>query len=176
MCLDRGVKNVLPPFDELNKNNSVSESSSQKNVDGFSNLKSSDQDNIDDNKDLKVFKSEAPDHPIEQKQQNIVDKSDEKGSTFVDKSSQIMNCSSKTSKDKRKRSRKGRCKKKSMAEILAVAKHCSSDEIDRINQFSYAGAEINNNEEDCHNQTATTDENISNFELTNNKSSYKKDE
>jgi len=42
--------------------------------------------------------------------------------------------SSKAMKDKC-RKRKGRCKKRSMVDILAVARHCTLEEIHRINKF-----------------------------------------
>lgn len=48
--------------------------------------------------------------------------------------------SSKAMKDKC-RKRKGRCKKRSMVDILAVARHCSLEEIHRINKFCYTSTE-----------------------------------
>ncbi|XP_028759548.1 uncharacterized protein LOC114718417 [Neltuma alba] len=155
MCLDRGLRNVLPPFG-LHNNNSVCESSHN----GIPNLNDSCDQDYDD-KNVRVLKFESPDHhPLELKKQNIINHSDsgflsneerskammtslqEEGTIpppdCFKNSSQVLNCSSKPSgKLDRRRRRKGRCKKRSMADILAVAKHCTSEEIYRINQFSY---------------------------------------
>ncbi|KAI9115085.1 hypothetical protein K1719_014098 [Acacia pycnantha] len=165
MCLDRGLRNVLPPFglSSSNNNNSVSESSSHNN-NGIiiPNLNDPCDDEVhDDDKNVEFLKSESPHHQhvlLEQKEQNIVNLSDsgllsnnehrskaiqEDGmispADLVNQSSQIIvKCSSKSSGKLDRRRRKGRCKKRSMADILAKAKHCTLEEINRIKQFSYA--------------------------------------
>ncbi|KAI9114884.1 hypothetical protein K1719_013897 [Acacia pycnantha] len=166
MCLDRGLRNVLPPFglSRSNKNNSVSESSSLNN-NGIirPNLNDPcDDEDYDDHQNVGFLKSELPHHHqvlLEQKkEQNIVSLSDsgllsnnehrskaiqEDGmispADWVNQGSQIIGkCSSKSSGKLDRRRRTGRCKKRSMADILAEAKHCTLEEINRINQFSYA--------------------------------------
>ncbi|CAJ2631109.1 unnamed protein product [Trifolium pratense] len=131
MCLNHGLKDVLPPFESLK-------------VKGcFSNLVNYSQ-NDHDSKELAEFcKTESvQQHVIEQNQQNIKNECDfnvshgevsykkvtkeyEWPSTFTLNQSSIhvhKILPSKLMKDKRKR-RKGRCKKRSMVDILAVARH-----------------------------------------------------
>ncbi|KAK4266567.1 hypothetical protein QN277_027464 [Acacia crassicarpa] len=166
MCLDLGLRNVLPPFglSSSNNNNSVSESSSHNN-NGIiiPNLNDPcDDEDYDDDKNVGFLKSESPHHRhvlLEQmKEQNIVNLSDsgllsnnEHRSKAIQEDGMIspadwvnhqiiVRCSSKSSGKLDRRRRKGRCKKRSMADILAEAKHCTLEEINRINQFSYAAA------------------------------------
>ncbi|KAF7837076.1 uncharacterized protein G2W53_005558 [Senna tora] len=115
MCVDHGVRNVLPPFGPLAD---------------------------EDDKNVLVSKSEAlPDD--DQKQQNIIKREDdptaglfskeERSKVMITSQEEGIWCNSR--KDKRRR--RGKCKKRSMLEILAVAKRSTSEEINRINHFSY---------------------------------------
>lgn len=165
MCLDRGLRNVLPPF--VQRSNDLVSESSHNDLPNL-NIAPCDQDY--DAKNVRVFKPESsPEHhydPLELKKQNITNHSDsglfsnkeERSKAMmsslqevgvisvsprvcVEKSSQMLNFSSKSAKLDRRRRRKGRCKKRSMADILAVAKHCTLEEIYRVNLFSYTATE-----------------------------------
>nr|KYP47076.1 hypothetical protein KK1_031306 [Cajanus cajan] len=175
LCLKHGLKEVLPPFGP--------KISLAEPLKGCSNFMHSPNDNI---KEADSCKAEVPrlidDHP-----QHIKNECDHKftdpfssheegylhkciisanlskpadtctlqSSTHVHKSLPPI---SKSVKDKRRR-RRGRCKKRSMVDILAVARHSTLEEIHRINQFCYAETVI----ERCH-QTVPY-ENVSKSEL-----------
>lgn len=185
MCLSHGLKNVLPPFGLHNELVSEESSASHNGI-ILPNLNDpcSDQDYGDnDDKNVRVLKSESlPGHhhhdPIEpMKKQNIMNLGDSGLLKFnneeiskammktnstpecVKKSSQEVKCSSGMLLDRR-RTRKGRCKKRSLAEILAEARHCSLEEINGMYQFSYAPlGNIIDQGYYCHDETLPLDEN-----------------
>ncbi|XP_027365485.1 uncharacterized protein LOC113872262 [Abrus precatorius] len=152
MCLKHGLRDVLPP---LGRQTSLPEP-----LKGCSNL----MDSRNDSKEADFCKPEVP-HIIDDHKRNIKNECDykvtnhitsshEEGnqhscnvsanlsqptdtySTHVHKSTPLFP-SCKAVKDKRRR-RKGRCKKRSMVDILAVARHCTLEEIYRMNKFCYA--------------------------------------
>lgn len=162
ICLNHGLKDILPPFESLK---------------GCSKLLQHSR-NDHDTKNLAEFckTKSVQQHVIKQNQHNIKNECDllshgGEGSyklvTKESSSKHVSNCSdyvklsgsadhmfnlpsssihghkrlpslvsSKATKDKC-RKRKGRCKKRSMVDILAVARHCTLEEIRRINKFCY---------------------------------------
>ncbi|KAI4334847.1 hypothetical protein L6164_013556 [Bauhinia variegata] len=166
LCLNHGLKDVLPPIELPTK---FAES-----IKDSSNL-----DCCQDGNNAYICKVEKP-YLIEQ-QQNIkseldfssneerskVTSRDEEGSpqncnvfsfvspeadTFTKPSSGLIHkgmqrLSSCKRKKHKWRRRKGKfCKKKSMTEILAAAKHCTLEDLQRINELCYIGTGI----EACH--------------------------
>ncbi|TKY50602.1 hypothetical protein E2542_SST22106 [Spatholobus suberectus] len=154
LCLKHGLKEVLPPF---RRQILVAEP-----LKGCSNLMHSQNDN---NKEADFCKAEVPhliddqppnikneggykvtNHPSSYEERNQhncsnisanlsqpADTSTLQSSTHVHKSLPSF----KAVKDKRRR-RRGRCKKRSMVDILAVARHSTLEEIHRMNKFCYA--------------------------------------
>ncbi|RDX89201.1 hypothetical protein CR513_29098, partial [Mucuna pruriens] len=152
LCLKHGIKEVLPPM------------RCQKQLKGCSNMMHSQNDNT---KEADSCKAEVP-HVIDEHSQNIKNECDYKvtnhlssheegnqhncGTISANLSQPADTCTlptsthvHKTVKDKRRR-RKGRCKKRSMVDILAVARHSTLEEIHRMNKFYYAETVI----EGCH--------------------------
>lgn len=160
LCFKHGIKEVLPPF---GRKFSLAEI-----FEGCSNLMYSQNDN---NKEADSCKAEVPhviddqpksfknecdykvtNHPSSHEEGNQhncsvsanlsqpADKCTLQSSTHVHRSSLVLS-SSKAVKDRRRR-RKGRCKKRSMEDILAVARHTTLEEIHRMNKFFYADTVI----------------------------------
>ncbi|TKY50603.1 hypothetical protein E2542_SST22107 [Spatholobus suberectus] len=155
LCLKHGLKEALPPF---RRQTLLAEP-----LKGCSNLIHSRDDN---NKEADSCKAEVP-HLIDDHPQNVKNECDYKvtnhpssheegnqhncsisanlsqpadtctlpSSTHVHKSSSLLP-SFKAVKDRRRR-RRGRCKKRSMADILAIARHSTLEEIHRMNKFCY---------------------------------------
>ncbi|RDX88063.1 hypothetical protein CR513_30394, partial [Mucuna pruriens] len=163
LCLKHGIKEVLPPM------------RCQKQLKGCSNLMHSQNDNT---KEADSCKAEVP-HVIDEHSQ-IKNECDYKvtnhlssheegnqhncGTISANLSQPADTCTlptsthvHKTVRDKRRR-RKGRCKKRFMVDILAVARHSTLEEIHRMNKFYYAETVI----EGCH-QTVPC-ENISKYD------------
>ncbi|KAL2323864.1 hypothetical protein Fmac_022922 [Flemingia macrophylla] len=150
LCLKHGLKEVLPPF--------VTKNSLAEPLKGCSNLTYSRND---DSQEVDSCKAEVPDF-IDDHLQCIKNECDckvanpfssheegnqHKGIISANLSQPAEACTfqsstnvykslppSKAVKDKRRR-RRGRCKKRSMVDILAVARHSTLEEIHRINQF-----------------------------------------
>lgn len=136
MCVNQGItiKDVLPPMPLAEPLN------------GCSNLMHLG----DVSKDSNFCKAEVPhliEHPQNIKNEchllsngeryKVTDHNQDSPSSpnHVHMSSPTL-ASFKAMKDKRKRGR-GRCKKRSMVDILATARHCTLEEINKMNQFCY---------------------------------------
>lgn len=137
MCLNQGItiKDVLPPMPLAEPLN------------GCSNLMHLG----DDSKDANICKAEVPhlsEHPQNIKDEchllsngeryKVTDHNRDSPSSpnHVDKSSPTL-ASFKAMKDHKRKRGRGRCKKRSMVDILATARHCTLEEINKMNQFSY---------------------------------------
>ncbi|KAG4911331.1 hypothetical protein JHK87_057447 [Glycine soja] len=164
LCLNQGLKEVLPPFER--------QASPAESVQGCSNLMQSLDDNV---KEADFCKAEVP-HLYDDHPQNIKNECDykvtkqpsshEEGNQHkcsISSSSNVHKSSpplppSKAVKDKRSRCR-GRRKKRSIVDILAMARHSTLEEIHGMNKFYYAATVI----EGC--QQTGAYENISKSEL-----------
>ncbi|KAG4398181.1 hypothetical protein AAZX31_10G278300 [Glycine max] len=163
LCFKDGLKEVLPPFG--------GQTSLDEPLKGCSNLMHSLNDNnkeadsciaevphlIDDDHRQSTTNNECvykvTNHPSSHGEENH---SNQHSCSISDNLSQPADTctllssihvskslpSSKEVKDKRKK-RKGRCKKRSMVDILAVAQHSTLEEIHRMNKFYYAETVIN---------------------------------
>lgn len=189
MCLNRGLRDVLPPFGPQ-----ISPSESLK---GCSNLMHSRDDSIgvefcktEDPQNIKnecsLFSdggrckvtNHTPDCPSSHEEGNnqhncsvsvnVADAfSSHPSSIHVPKTSPRILAPSKAAKDKRRR-RRGRCKKRLMVDILAVARHCTLEEIYRMNKFFYAETVIEGS------QQMGPFENVSKSELKGEEDSCRK--
>ncbi|XP_027935222.1 uncharacterized protein LOC114190508 [Vigna unguiculata] len=148
LCLKHGLKEkeVLPPFG--------SQTSLTEPLKDSANLMhySSSDNNNNSKKEADSCKAEYDYHPQamkndcdykvkegnEQHCSNISANLSQPSSTHAHKISSLMQ---KAVKDKCRR-RKGRCKKRSMVDILAVARHSTLEEIHMMNKFYYAETKI----------------------------------
>ncbi|XP_061357964.1 uncharacterized protein LOC133302227 [Gastrolobium bilobum] len=188
MCLNRGLRDVLPPFGRQTSlaeslkgcSNSMLLRNDSKEVDCCKteehhliehpqNIKN-ECDLFSDGERYKVTTNHNRDCPSSHEEGNqhncgVSVNLSQSADTFtlpssvnVHKNSSSL-ALSKVTKDKRRR-RRGRCKKRSMVDILAVARHCTLEEIYRMNKFSFTETVI----EGCQ-QILPTFENISKSEL-----------
>ncbi|AES63041.2 hypothetical protein MTR_1g116100 [Medicago truncatula] len=136
ICLNHGLKDILPPFESLKVQQHVIKQN-QHNIKNECDLLSHGGEGS-----YKLVTKESSSKHVS----NCSDYVKLSGSAdhmFNLPSSSIHGrkrlpslVSSKATKDKC-RKRKGRCKKRSMVDILAVARHCTLEEICRINKFCY---------------------------------------
>ncbi|KAI4344861.1 hypothetical protein L6164_012048 [Bauhinia variegata] len=171
LCLNHGLKDVLPPMELLTTLAESLKSSSNLNCPQDDNhrkiqepdLIEHEQQNVKTEFDLfsRDEKSKATGQKIPISHEdgrhhvcnfsNMISPEEDiftkPSSGYVHKKSLTMTNSSKTTKHKWRR-RKGRhcTKKKSMAEILAAAKYCTVEDLQMINKFCYIESEI----EGCH--------------------------
>ncbi|KAG4395572.1 hypothetical protein AAZX31_20G228400 [Glycine max] len=159
LCLNHGLKEVLPPFGR--------QTSPAESLQGCSNLMQSLDDNDNKEADFckaEVPHLIDDDHPQSTNNECVYKVTNHTSAHEEASHSNQLNCSisdnlsqpaantctlpssthaskslpsSKAVKDKRKR-RKWRCKKRSMVDILAVARHTTLEEIHRMNKFYYA--------------------------------------
>ncbi|KAL4289385.1 hypothetical protein AHAS_Ahas19G0380900 [Arachis hypogaea] len=169
MCLSRGIdiRDVLPPlFSPQTCEDESLKGCSSKNLihshgnngddskDGFefcktnSNIKNNDygtsfHDDEEGNNDNQYNNCIVPVPDNVAEDDEVLDIQPISSSIHVHKTSprptMASLLSNKGVKDKRRR-RRGRCKKRSMADILADARHCTVEEIYRMNKFYYAAA------------------------------------
>ncbi|MED6168430.1 hypothetical protein PIB30_011596 [Stylosanthes scabra] len=164
MCLSRGIRDVLPPLFASQTSCEEDESSLKgccsKNLINYNGNNNNNNDD-DDREDAVVDDEFCKTH-------SNIKKNNEYGTSFHDDEEgnkcivpvnnnvvaeeeyeEVLNVQPISSslsnikgvKDKRRR-RRGRCKKRSMADILADARYCTVEEIYSMNKFYYAAAAI----------------------------------
>ncbi|KHN37302.1 uncharacterized protein LOC114370996 [Glycine soja] len=164
LCLNQGLKEVLPPFGR--------QTSPAESLQGCSNFLMHFR-NVNDDKEPDFCKAEevpqnikneycdykVTNQPSSHEEGNQQHKCGISSSSNVHKSNPVVLLPpSKAVKDKRRR-RRGRCKKRSIVDILAEARHSTLEEIHRMNKFYYDATVI----EGC--QQTVAYENISKSEL-----------
>ncbi|KAJ7957310.1 Protein EMBRYONIC FLOWER 1-like protein [Quillaja saponaria] len=185
ICLNHGVSNVLPPLDELNHSDTQSVrgcfSCSQEDDKKVDLCKSKMQEPSDDDhieqqllikEELELCNDESKmssqdlhlplsSNRYKHEGENLVsceisDIASTKTVSSVHWSNRALD-SSKALRHKRKRGRK-KSKKRSMVDILAVAKHCTLEDVCRIRRVCCAENEIEGKEQIAHTEKNSTSE------------------